>query len=253
MQVVLLGAGNVAQVLGRKMVAAGHSVSQVFSRRTAPAFAEEIGAVAITDFSELHTAADVYLLAVNDGALATVAAHLPKVKGVIAHTAGALPMEILAVTGSPYGVLYPLQSLRKEKKDYGEIPLLLDGNTADTKDILLQFAQTIGSQVAMANDAYRLKLHTAAVVVSNFTNHLYALAEDFCRKENTDFRLLQPLMEEVTTRMRQYSPAAMQTGPAVRGDEATIYRHLQVLENHPQLQHIYQVMTQSIQLTMNNE
>lgn len=251
MQVVIIGAGNVANVLGRKIKEAGHTILQVISRSNPYLLAEAVGAGAITDFNQIHLEAQLYLLAVSDGAVPAVAAHLPKVKGIVAHTAGALPLEILATTGNDYSVLYPLQSLRKEKQDYENIPLLVDGSTQNVKEKLLAFAQTLSGHVAEADDALRLKLHMAAVVVSNFTNHLYALAESFCQKEEADFTLLQPLMEEVAVRMRQFSPGQMQTGPAIRGDEATIYRHLQVLEGHPHLQKLYRVLTESIQ-TMNN-
>jgi predicted short-subunit dehydrogenase-like oxidoreductase (DUF2520 family) len=247
MQVVIVGSGNVAHVLGRKIKHAGHTVSQVLSRSVRNTLAKELGAEAITGVEQLSTSAHLYLLAVSDSAVASVAAHLLWIGGIVAHTAGALPLQAVA-SANKHGVLYPLQSLRKEKDDYGTIPLLVDGNGSEVKQALLDFAQSISTQVAVADDAYRLKLHTAAVVVSNFTNHLYALAENFCHKEGADFHLLQPLIEEVALRMRQFSPAQMQTGPAVRGDEATIYRHLQVLESYPHLQKIYQVLTQSIQL-----
>jgi len=39
----------------------------------------------------------------------------------------------------------------------------------------------------------------------------------------------------------------MQTGPAARGDEAVIQKHLQLLDDAPQLKNIYTLMTQSIQ------
>ncbi|MEJ0101166.1 MAG: DUF2520 domain-containing protein [Bacteroidota bacterium] len=47
----------------------------------------------------------------------------------------------------------------------------------------------------MGNDE-RVKLHVAAIFVSNFTNYLYILAEEYCRREGIDFKLLQPLIEE---------------------------------------------------------
>jgi hypothetical protein len=52
------------------------------------------------------------------------------------------------------------------------------------------------------------------VIVSNFTNHLYALAAEYCKKERTDFSLLVPLIKEVAERIEIYEPESMQTGPA---------------------------------------
>ena len=79
--------------------------------------------------------------------------------------------------------------------------------------------------------------------VSNFTNHLYALGAEYCKKERTDFSLLVPLIKEVADRIEMYEPKSMQTGPAVRYDVTTIQKHLELLNNHPQLKNIYEVMT----------
>jgi predicted short-subunit dehydrogenase-like oxidoreductase (DUF2520 family) len=108
------------------------------------------------------------------------------------------------------------------------------------------FAQTISGTVAKAGDVERLKLHVAAVVVSNFTNHLYALAEDFCKKENIDFKLLAPLIKETAQRVEAHSPASVQTGPALRNDVFTLDKHLRLLSNHPKLKYIYLKLTDSI-------
>jgi hypothetical protein len=43
------------------------------------------------------------------------------------------------------------------------------------------------------------------------------------------------------------APSDAQTGPAVRNDESTIAKHLQLLEAHPQLKEMYQLFTKSIQ------
>ena len=93
----------------------------------------------------------------------------------------------------------------------------------------------------------RLKTHVAAVIVSNFTNHLYKLAEDYCKKEGIEFNQLIPLIEETAQRLKTISPSKTQTGPAVRHDDLTIKQHLALLEKYPPLKKIYQLMTESIQ------
>ena len=98
-----------------------------------------------------------------------------------------------------------------------------------------------------AGDNARAKLHVAAVVVSNFTNHLYKLAEDYCRKEGLDFKQLLPLIEETALRLKSTSPSAAQTGPALRHDKETIQKHLSLLAAHPQLKNMYLLLTESIQ------
>jgi hypothetical protein len=47
-------------------------------------------------------------------------------------------------------------------------------------------------------------------------------------------------------RLATEDPEVIQTGPARRGDRTTIQAHLDLLSNHPELAHLYQLMSQSI-------
>jgi hypothetical protein len=98
----------------------------------------------------------------------------------------------------------------------------------------------------MASDELRAKLHVAAVLVSNFTNHLYALAYDYCSKEGAEFKLLLPLIEETALRLRNHVPNEMRTGPAIRKDIKTLEKHLRLLAAHPKAHHMYLKITDSI-------
>jgi predicted short-subunit dehydrogenase-like oxidoreductase (DUF2520 family) len=139
-----------------------------------------------------------------------------------------------------------MQSLRREKQYADDIPFLIDANTDETLTLVEDFARTLSSIVNKANDEERLKLHIAAVIVSNFTNHLYALAEEFCQKENIDFSLLAPLIKETALRVETISPMNSQTGPAARNDIFTLDKHIRLLADHPRLKYIYLKMTDSI-------
>ena len=135
-------------------------------------------------------------------------------------------------------------------KDIPDAPIFFDGNDDFTKKKLEILAHSISQEhVLQAGDDARLKLHVAAVLVSNFTNHLYKLAEDYCKKEGIDFKELIPLIEETATRVREISPQKAQTGPALRNDEETIQKHLELLSSHPQLKKVYEFMTESIRYT----
>jgi hypothetical protein len=92
----------------------------------------------------------------------------------------------------------------------------------------------------------RLRLHTAAVIVNNFTNYLYSVAEVFCEKEMVDFNLLKPLIKETADRIMDNSPREVQTGPAVRKDITTLDKHLRLLAAHPKVRTLYMRMTDGI-------
>jgi predicted short-subunit dehydrogenase-like oxidoreductase (DUF2520 family) len=250
MNIVIIGSGNVAAVLGRKFKAAGHTILQVYSRNASAAsiLAYEWDSESTNYKSLISKQADFYLVAVNDDSIADVVDNLRLPGKVVAHTAASVPMEILKEVSENYGVFYPLQSLRKEMTDLPDVPVFFDGSNDNTKRKLEELAHTISPEkVAEAGDTERLKLHVAAVLVSNFTNHLYTLAADYCRKEGLDFKQLLPLIEETALRIRTMPPREAQTGPAIRHDGDTIHKHLDLLQNHPHLKNIYVLLTESIQ------
>lgn len=248
MEIVIIGSGNTATILGQHIRASGHQIKQVYGRNPGHAsrLAAQLEAHAISDFKDLDTEADIYIIAVSDNAVEAVARQLHVGRGVLLHTAGSVPMDVLGVSCSQFGVLYPLQSMRKETSYIPEMPLLIDANNEATFKIVRRFASTLSAQVVKANDAYRRKLHLAAVVVNNFVNHLFLLTEAYCRNEQIDFKLLLPLIRETATRLDHFAPDQVQTGPALRNDTATIERHMLLLREYPQLSAIYRFFSESI-------
>lgn len=248
MRVVIAGSGNVATVLGRLIKKANHEILQVVSRNHlhAKELAEELQCD-YTDYQGIvNRDADIYIIAVSDNALYELNTYFNTGNKLVVHTAGSIPASVLKEASVNYGVIYPLQSLRKEMDSPGNIPLLIDGNSIESITLLEDFAKTISSNVKKAGDEERLKLHVAAVIVSNFTNHLYALAADFCSKENVDFNLLVPLIEETAQRIALHAPQTVQTGPAIRNDIITLDKHIRLLDAHKNLKAIYIKLTESI-------
>ncbi|RYF87879.1 MAG: DUF2520 domain-containing protein [Chitinophagaceae bacterium] len=248
MKIALIGSGNVATVLGRLIVKNNHQVCQVISRDAGNArvLADELGATH-TDFDGTpDRTADLYIIAISDTALDNFFVKGALSDKVVVHTAGSVSKDILKNFSNHYGVLYPLQTLRKEMAQVPPVPLLVDGSDDQTTHYIEAFARSISNDVQRTNDEERLKLHAAAVIVSNFTNHLYAIAEDFCVKENVDFNMLKPLILETALRINHASPSKVQTGPAIRKDIHTLDKHLRLFTAHPKLRTMYLRLTDSI-------
>jgi predicted short-subunit dehydrogenase-like oxidoreductase (DUF2520 family) len=248
MRVVLIGSGNTATVLGRLIKKNGHDIVQVFSRELehAALLGNELKCGYANNTVNIDQGADLYLFALSDVALFELDKTFHFGNKLVVHTAGSVSKDVLRNVSLNYGVLYPLQSLRKEIKTTPEIPLLIDGNTEEALAAIEKFAKSISSNVQETTDEQRCRLHVAAVVVSNFTNHLFALAADYCQEESVDFELLLPLIDETVKRIHTYSPNEMQTGPAVRDDTVTLDKHFKLLSNYPKLKYIYVKMTESI-------
>lgn len=269
MRVVMIGTGNVATVLSKLLVSKGHEILQVYGRNSdhASRLAEEIQGLALKNISEtedpsnfnqkfktnfcsdpalIDNSADLYIVALSDTALYSITSWLNTGNKLVVHTAGSVPMDVLSGCSTNYGVLYPLQSLRKEMKSIPEIPFLIEGNTADDLCLIEELASDLSNTVVKMNSEDRMRLHIGAVMVSNFTNYLYARTAEYYKDQKLDFRLLLPLMKESVSRLEYVDPVEMQTGPAVRNDQPTIQKHLRLLSDKKDLAELYKRFSEEI-------
>lgn len=250
MDVVLLGSGNVATHLGLALAKGGHRIVQVYSRTlgNASLLANQFQAVAIDDITQLVAQADVFILAVNDDAIESVVGKLPlDIDGLVVHTSGTTAIDVLSPLGR-YGVFYPLQTFSKSKEvDFRAIPIALESHHEDDMAVLESLAHSISDVVFHCDSAQRLTLHIAAVFACNFTNHLFAVAADLLQHNGLSFDLVKPLVMETAEKILTLDPAEAQTGPAVRDDRKTMEKHLSILREHPNWQHLYQLLSADIQ------
>lgn len=248
MKVVLVGAGNTGTVLGSRIKAAGHEVVRIISRsaENASTLARKLGCpygvLSDPDYGD----ADLYIICLADYAMNNIGAYTPLWNKFILHTAGSISIEALAPVSNRYGVLYPLQSLSKFVEGTPEIPILIDGNKEETAELIESFAKTLSDSVTRAGDRQRMSYHIAAVFAANFANHMYALAEIYCQRENIDFSKLQPIIQEIHNRIKNYSPFLTQTGPAIRNDVFTITKHMNGMNEHDDLKYMYLKLTENI-------
>ncbi len=249
MNIVIIGSGNVAAVLGRKLLKAGHVIQQIYGRNATAAseLAYEWNTESANYTSLIVKTADVYLVAVADTAIAAVAADLRLKNKIVAHTAAAVPMDVLKGVTDNYGVFYPLQSMRKQQENSPELTIYTEASNADTKKVLDQLAASItNNPVQPADLDKRSRLHVAAVFASNFTNYLFDLAASFCNKEGISFSELLPLIRNTVERLNEESPSQMQTGPAVRKDLDTIHKHQELLKDYPEHLMVYNFLTEAL-------
>ena len=248
MNISLIGTGNAATVLAKLIVSKGHHLQEIVARdlKAAEELTTQTGGRPrlIADF--IPENCDLIIVALSDNSLPDAIAGIDFKEIPVVHTAGAVSIGVLKNLAVNYGVLYPLQSLRKDMQAIPPIPFLIEANNEKTGRLIQDFAFTLSDNVRSVGREDRLRLHAAAVVVNNFTNYLYMLAEEFCKKEKVDFDLLKPLIRETAVRIEERSPASLQTGPAVRNDIDTIDKHLALLIQYPELKKVYHVLTEGL-------
>lgn len=249
-RIVIAGSGNVAEALVRAFDGVeGYAVVQVFARN--PERGQLLADAAGCSWEnrpEKLAEADIYLLAVSDKAIPELSAALDFGGALVAHTSGSCGLTDLSPDIARRGVFYPLQTFTAGRAvDFREIPLFIEAAHADDYTALERLAKALSDRVYRSDSLLRRKMHVAAVFVCNFVNDLYAVGEQWMQANGMDFDVLKPLIAETTRKMLAApSPLAVQTGPAVREDWPTIEKHLQLLENQPNLKHIYEVLTEHI-------
>lgn len=251
MKISLIGAGRVATQLGVRLMDCGHEIHQVYSRQMQNALqlANKLNAKAINELNRLESKADLFIIAVKDDAIETVAAQFPFKYALVVHTSGATPSTVLQPYFADFGVFYPLQTFSDNQiVDFNQLPICIDANSEGMLNILTTLAQSITTQrnIHFINDHQRAVLHVAAVFANNFVNHMFVLAEDLLAQEQISFELLKPLIQNTAQKIQKASPSNMQTGPAVREDYQTIQRHLEYLKALPEYFQAYQLITKQI-------
>ncbi len=248
MNISIIGSGNVATVFSILAKNNGHFIHQIIARNETQGeiLANKIGTSYCALNNNFDKAVDLFIVALSDNAFSTALKNIDFGETPVFHTAGSVSMHVLEDNTKHYGVIYPLQSLRKEMEIIPTIPLLLEAKNEQTLHLINSFAKTISNDVIEVSEDKRLRLHASAVLVSNFTNYLYGVAETFCKNENVDFNLLKPLILETANRIQTNSPLDVQTGPAIRKDITTLEKHLRLFSTYPKLKTLYTRMTDSI-------
>ena len=252
-KIVLIGAGNVAHHLAPALLRAGMNLCQIYSRtlESARELGRKTGITYTSDTFAVYPDGDIYIFCVSDDALLSVFKSLRiNEEALILPTSGSVPLDIFKPYRQNYGVLYPLQTFSKTRNlDFGEIPLCIEAPDKEVLKTIGQIADKLSSKVYEISSEKRKKLHLAAVLANNFTNHLYHMAGKLLEKEDLDFNLLRPLIFETAHKVMQMIPENAQTGPARRGDTNILNLHKSMLKDNRDIQTLYVLLSQSIQQT----
>ncbi|MDR0743024.1 MAG: DUF2520 domain-containing protein [Tannerella sp.] len=248
LKVIFIGAGNVAARMSLSMKDAGFSILQVFSRteENARMLGKQLTCDFITETSQIRTDADIYIFSIKDDILPNIIAEIPVNNGIWAHTAGSVPIDVFEGYAERYGVIYPLQTLSKNRyTDFRKIPLFVEGNAEASEKEIRIIAEKISENVYLMTSEKRRYLHLAAVFACNFSNHMYRIATQILEEQDIDRQVLQPLIDETANKLYTMSPDKAQTGPAIRYDRNIINRHLALLKD-PDIRNIYESISKNI-------
>lgn len=253
---VIIGSGNVATQLAKAFSKKNILITQVYSKNKTHAekLSAKIKCPFTNNIKEIVKGNYIYLICIKDEAIESFCKSFKIKDGILLHTSGSADMNILKSSSKNYGVFYPLQTISLNRKiSFKHVPICLEASNQETLHIIQKLARIISKNIHVITSTERKKIHLAAVIVNNFTNHLYHLAFDYLQKEKITPELLHALIEETTSKALELNPLEAQTGPARRIDSNTIKAHQQQLKNNPDLQKIYTLLSESIIKTYQHE
>ncbi len=243
----IAGAGRLGPALGRLLREAGEPVVAIASRdpghaRRGAAFVG--GDVAAAAYSALPGMASRILIAVSDEAIPAVAGMLAAagMRGVALHTCGALGPAVLAPLpqrGVSCGVLHPLQTIPNAEKGMTALRGIAWGITAEgpAAEWAARIARLLGGAVLQIPAPARPLYHAAAVMACNYLVSLIDAATTVMEaagvQQGAALAALAPIVETTRRNVFDMGPARALTGPVLRGDAATVQRHLEALAGLP--------------------
>jgi predicted short-subunit dehydrogenase-like oxidoreductase (DUF2520 family) len=263
--IAIIGPGRAGSALGRAFHAAGYTIAAIGGRNpeNVRSLAEELGARACKTPATAIDIADLTILAVPDDVIGPLAADMVDSlcssagKGVV-HLSGAqdrAPLSPLARQASMRtGVFHPLQTFRRGPQGVQNVAGTYFGIDADAalRDQLVQMATDVGGHAFDLGGIDRALYHAAAVFAANYPVTLLAeaigLASQAGLDEDTAQRGMTMLLTGAVNNLKDLAPQEAITGPAARGDEGTIVKHLAALKDDPAAQRLYQLLADRTKL-----
>jgi predicted short-subunit dehydrogenase-like oxidoreductase (DUF2520 family) len=172
---------------------------------------------------------DVAVLAVPDGEITQVARAIEPVDDVVvAHMAGSLTLEVLT-PHARRASFHPLVALPNAELG---AELLQSGIwfAVAGDPVVRDVVHALGGRTFEVDDANRVAYHAAAVIASNHVVALLGQAERVAATAGVPLEVYLDLVRATVENVATLGPARALTGPAARGDDATIALHLEALD-----------------------
>ena len=211
-QLHIVGPGRAGRSLALALVAVGWPEPVFFGR------GDDLGAAG--------TEADAVVIATPDDAIAAVAAALPSTDAVVIHLSGSRGLAELGGHRRS-AALHPLVSLPDPETGARRLRGAWFATAGDP--IVERVVVALGGRAFFVADEDRAGYHAAAVIASNHLVALLGQVERVAAIAGVPFDALLDLAEGSLANVRALGPAAALTGPAARGDEETIRRHIAAL------------------------
>jgi predicted short-subunit dehydrogenase-like oxidoreductase (DUF2520 family) len=185
---------------------------------------------------------DLLVLAVPDAVVAGVSRAVEPVDStVVAHMAGSFGLDVLAPHARRASI-HPLVALPNAelgaRRIAGGAWFAVAGDPIATEVVL-----ALGGRALTVDDDDRAAYHAAAVIASNHVVALLAQTERVAASAGVPLEAYLDLVRATIENVAELGSRAALTGPAARGDAATIARHLEALSNEDRA--LYEMLSEA--------
>ena len=249
----LIGPGRLGRTLARLCTqTASYRIAGIAGRAHLAEAQAFIGAGEVFPLERLPPA-DLWLIAVPDGAIAEVAETLTAHGGVrpgnvVFHCSGACTAELLAPLrrhGAHVASLHPVFSFADPTlaaQGFGGTACALEGDEPACL-ALEAFTQALGGAPFRLTPGGKAAYHAALCVASNYLVTLSQFALETAQLAGMStaqaLPLVHGLMAQTLANVARLGPAAALTGPIARNDATTVSAHLHSLAPHTDLVQLY--------------
>ena len=241
MRLGILGGGRAAWAYGSAWKRIGWPLSGIWLRESSQSRIADLLQTPRASADELARDSELLLIAVSDGALAEVAAAVPATEAIVFHASGAL----LSVRDG--FSLHPLKALPPvgTPADLSDTLLVFEGAHRRTAQLI---ATAVGARFAEVAPEQKVLYHAAAVFGANYVAAALEIAERLMERAGvTGAREeLAALALSAVDNWRRHDDSRRFTGPAARGDAEVISRHLEALQDDPEIARIYELLAVQI-------
>ena len=245
--ITFIGSGNVATILSMELQRNGYNILEIWSKteKSAKILANKLSCSYCIDLKNLKNT-DLFIVAIKDDHIKDIVNLIQNKETPIVHTSGSVGIDIFSNKNN-FGIFYPLQTFSKDVSvNFNNLPICIEANNELTQKYLIKIGNSISSNIHLVDSIQREKLHIAAVISCNFSNHMWAISENLMKEGELEFDLLKPLIKETLEKALANSPNKVQTGPAVRKDLEIVQKHINLLSYDDKLKKLYSLISRHI-------
>jgi len=259
----IVGAGRLGTVLGAALVRRGWTAAAIVDKdaRAARESRRIIGrGKAASGLGRTSLPGDIVIIAVPDDAVGRVAAGLARsgvtwAGRIVFHTSGLLParaLEPLRKRGASIASVHPVQSFPRKDAPPSIFRGITWGVEGDAAAVAAaeEMVRRLRGNILLLAEKDKPLYHAACSLASNAMIALGWTASGMLGaagiEEQAATGMLFPLVQGTLQNVKNLGPERSLTGPILRGDVATVRKHLDALRHDPLTRGVYVVMGKQI-------